>query len=123
YGTTTSATSIAAALAGEATRSLVGEGAGFTLARRGGFDEYIPANTMAARPPDALRDAVRESDVVVSVMNPNAATVADRLGTPCVYVDMLLWMWDRPSRLPSSVTRYFAEGDRKSTRLNSSHGS
>jgi hypothetical protein len=110
YGTTTSATSIAAALEGQETTWLVGEGAGFTLASRDSFDECIQANTMAAHPPEALKEAIRESDVVVSVMNPNAAVVADRLSVPCVYVDMLLWMWERPPRLPSSVTRYFAEG-------------
>jgi hypothetical protein len=110
YGTTTSATSIAAALEGFDTRWLIGEGAGFTLARRNSFEDCIPANTMAASPPEALKEAIRESDVVVSVMNPNAAGVADHLGIPCVYVDMLLWMWDRPPLLPSSVQRYFAEG-------------
>jgi hypothetical protein len=110
YGTTTSATSIAAALEGLDTRWFIGEGAGFTLGKRNRLEECIPANTMAPSPPEALKEAVRASDVVVSVMNPNAANVADRLGVPCVYVDMLLWMWDRPPRLPSSVTRYFAEG-------------
>jgi hypothetical protein len=110
YGTTTSATSIATELKGHDTRWLIGEGAGFTLGKRDSFDDCIPANTMAASPPDALKEAIRESDVVVSVMNPNAAEVADRLSIPCVYVDMLLWMWDRPPNLPSSVLRYFAEG-------------
>jgi hypothetical protein len=110
YGTTTSATSIAAALTGIETRWLIGEGAGFTLGKRNLLEECIPANTMAASPPEALKEAVRGSDVVVSVMNPNAVEVANRLDVPCVYVDMLLWMWDRPPRLPSSVTRYFAEG-------------
>jgi hypothetical protein len=110
YGTTTSATSIAAALKGLETRWLIGEGAGFTLGKRNCLEECIPANTMADCPPEALKEAVRESNVVVSVMNPNAARVADRLGVPCVYVDPLLWMWDRPPMLPSSVTRYFAAG-------------
>jgi hypothetical protein len=110
YGTTTSATSIAAALKGLDTRWLIGEGAGFTLGKRNLLEECIPANTMAATPPEALKEAVRESDVVVSVMNPNAAEVAAQLDVPCVYVDMLLWMWDRPPRVPPSVTRYFAEG-------------
>jgi hypothetical protein len=65
---------------------------------------------MAACPPEALKEAIRESQVVVSIMNPNAARVADQLGIPCVYVDTLLWMWDRPPVLPPSVTRYFAAG-------------
>jgi hypothetical protein len=110
YGTTTSAISIASELKGHDSRWLIGEGAGFTLARRESFEGCIPANTMAASPPEALKEAIWESDVVVSVMNPNAAEVADRFGRPCVYVDMLLWMWDRPPDLPSSVLRYFAEG-------------
>jgi hypothetical protein len=110
YGTTTGATSIAAALEGSATRWLIGEGAGFTLGRRGSFDDCIPANTTAARPPEALKEAIRESDVVVSVMNLNAAKLAGQLRIPCLYVDTLLWMWDRPPTLPSSVTRYFAAG-------------
>jgi hypothetical protein len=110
YGTTTGATSIAAALKGLDTRWLIGEGAGFTLGRQDSFDDCIPANTMAACPPEALKEAIRESQVVVSIMNPNAARVADQLGIPCVYVDTLLWMWDRPPILPQSVTRYFAAG-------------
>jgi hypothetical protein len=110
YGTATSAISIAAALKGLDTRWLIGEGAGFTLGRRDSFDDCISANTMAACPPASLKEAIRESQVVVSVMNPNAAKVADELGIPCVYVDTLLWMWDRPPILPSSVTRYFAAG-------------
>src|SRR5438105_1446786 len=69
YGTTTSAMSIADALKGLETRWLIGEGAGFTLASRDSLDECIPANTMAACPPEALKEAVRESSVVVSVMN------------------------------------------------------
>jgi hypothetical protein len=110
YGTTTSATSIAAELKGLDTRLVIGEGAGFMLARLDSFEDYISANAMARRPPENLKEAIRESDVVVSVMNPNAAWVSDWLRVPCVYVDMLLWMWDRPPRLPSSVSRYFAEG-------------
>ena len=110
YGTSTSATSIADALLGLETRWLIGEGAGYVLARHDSFEERIPANTMATSPPQALKDAIRESDVVVSVMNNAAAEVADRLGVPCVYVDALVWMWNRPPRLPSSVKRYFAEG-------------
>jgi hypothetical protein len=110
YGTTTSARSIAAELRGWDTRWLIGEGAGFALARRDSFDECIPANTMAPSPPEWLKEAVRESSVVVSVMNPNAAEVADQLGVPCVYVDMLPWMFGRRPGLPRSVKRYFAEG-------------
>jgi hypothetical protein len=110
YGTTTSATSIAAALKDFDTKWFIGEGAGFKLAKNDLFDECIPADTMTSRPPEALREAIREGDVVVSVMNPNAAEVADRFGVPCVYVDMLLWMWDQPPPVPLSVVRYFAEG-------------
>jgi hypothetical protein len=84
-------------------------GAGFNLATQASFDECIHADTMAASPTGALNEAVRESDVVVSVMNPSVAEVADRLGVPSVYVDGLTWMWDRPPRVPSSVTRYFGE--------------
>jgi hypothetical protein len=65
---------------------------------------------MSDRPAEALKEAIRESDVVVSVMNLNAAEVAERLRVPCVYVDTLLWMCDRPPPLPSSVKRYFAAG-------------
>src|SRR2546427_436434 len=42
--------------------------------------------------------------------NEDVQRSADLLGVPCVYVDMLLWMWDRPPVLPPTVTRYFAEG-------------
>jgi hypothetical protein len=110
YGTTTCATSIAAALKGRYTRWLIGDGVGYTLATRDSFDGCIPANTMADSPPEALKEAIRESRVVVSVMNSNAAEVADDLGIPCVYVDTLLWMWARPPILPFSIARYFAVG-------------
>jgi hypothetical protein len=108
YGTTTGASSIAAALHGIDGRWLIGEGAGFALGTRDSLDECIQADTMSASPSETLKEAIRASDVVVSVMNPNAAKVADWLGVPCVYVDTLLWMWARPPALPPAVTRYFA---------------
>jgi hypothetical protein len=104
--------SIAAALRESAVTWLIGEGPGFMLARDSPFDEHIRAETMTSSPTMALRDAVRESDLIITVMNGNAVEAAAEFGKPCIYVDTLLWMWSRPPHLPAPVSHYFAEGFR-----------
>lgn len=109
YGTTTIAMAVAQELEGLATRLFAGEGTGFDLARRSSFDELVATDTMAADPSPRFRELVRESDVVVSVMNSRAAWLADEFQVPCVYVDSLLWMWPEPPQVPMSISRYFVE--------------
>jgi hypothetical protein len=103
------AMAVAAELQGVATRLFAGEGTGFDLARGSNFDELVATDTMAVEASRPFRELVRESDVVVSVMNSRAAWLADEFKVPCVYVDSLLWMWPEPPPVPMSISRYFVE--------------
>jgi hypothetical protein len=108
YGSTTCALTVAGRLAERHHTLLAGEGAGFGVARGGPFHEYVRTDTGKPDAPAALKEAVRASDLVVSVMNPNVARLAGQVGVGCVYLDFLTWMWGAPPRLPSNVVRYFA---------------
>jgi hypothetical protein len=110
YGSTTCAMTVAGLVRDAHRTFLAGSGPGFTLAQDGPFAEYVHADAMAEHPPDRLRLAVDASDLVVSVMNPRVAWLADRFGVPSVYLDFLTWMWPGPPSLPRSVLRYFAAG-------------
>jgi hypothetical protein len=121
YGSTTMAMAIASDLValsddeGSVDRWLVGDGVGFDLAwrqerdpSRSTFDGFIRVDTLTKEPNADLDEAIRESRVVLSVQNRRVARRAARCGTPCVYVDSLLWMRERPPA-PLTVSRYFVE--------------
>jgi hypothetical protein len=55
-----------------------------------------------------LDDLLGESRLVVSVQNDRVAGRAARHKVPCVYVDSLLWMWERPP-VPMTVSHCFVE--------------
>lgn len=107
YGTVTVAMAIADELS-DCTCLFAGQGPGFELARRSSFDGLERLDTrvdIASQELEALLDACQ---VVVSVMNPQAARLALQKGKPCLYVDCLTWMWAAAPPVPSGVP-YFAE--------------
>jgi hypothetical protein len=121
YGSTTVAMAIADDLGGLADdegsidRWLVGDGAGFELARhqerrqsKSTFEGFVRADTQSRRLNADLDDTIRKSRVVVSVQNRRMALRAAACKTPCVYVDSLLWLWERPP-VPLTVSQYFVQ--------------
>jgi hypothetical protein len=106
YGTVTMAMAVAAALEGRAIRTFAGQGPGFDLAGRDGFDETLRADTMAEPILGELERTVRASDAVVCVLNSEVARCAARHGVPCVYLDCMAWMWAEPRQVPPGVPYY-----------------
>jgi hypothetical protein len=79
------------------------------LAADSGFEAARTVTTIGASLPDDLITTVRSSDLVVSITNPEAAQMAARGRVPCLYVDVLLWMWTGPQVPRAAALRYFAE--------------
>ncbi len=114
YGTATVALAIAEELRAAGARerdlslTLAGTGAGFYLAARASLDCMVRTDTMTDRPSRSLLEAVRATDVVVSVMNRRMVRLASDHGKRCVYVDTLFWMWQKPP-ITEAIERCFVE--------------
>jgi hypothetical protein len=100
---------VASALTGEVERCLAGPEHSLGVAADSGFHTSLSTRTIGTALPADFVKIVGGSDIVVSIMNREAAEIAARADVPCLFVDMLLWMWHRPPALPGAVVRYFAE--------------
>lgn len=76
--------------------------------------ELITSDAFRAAVPAGLFDAVNSSftatnvaDLVVCVMNSEAARRCAVRGERFVFVDSLAWLWDKPLAVPSEVEAYF----------------
>ena len=108
YGSTTQLITIARHLEGRAHLAYLGGGIALEAARGFEFDEFIEMDVLNPSFRVNARSAMQAADLVLSVMNFHAPEPARDVGTPCILVDGLGWMWDRP-RAPSSTTLYVVE--------------